>query len=64
MQNNELKKLLEEWQIYDHHGYYHESEVIAHKIKNDYNIDLENEDECNAILYKYHLIKGWEKHAE
>jgi hypothetical protein len=64
MQDNKLKKLLEEWQIYEHHGYYDESIKIANQIKKHYNIDMENENECEAILYKYHLIKGWEKYAE
>ena len=64
MQNNELKKLLEEWQNYEHHGDYDESEKIAKKLKEIYNIDMENEEECNTVLYNFHLIKGWEKYAE
>ena len=61
---NKLKNLLIDWQNYEHHGYYDESEKIAKKLKEIYNIDMENEEECNTVLYNYHLIKGWEKHAK
>ena len=63
-QNNKLKQLLIEWQNYEHHGDYDESEKIANQIKKYYNIDMNNENECDIILYKYHLIKGWEEYAE
>ena len=62
--DKELRDLLIKWQDYEHHGDYDESEKIAKKLKEVYGIDMENEEECDTILYNFKLIKGWEKYAE
>ena len=61
---DELRDLLIKWQNYEHHGDYDESKKIEEKLKYVYCIDMENEEECNNVLYNFHLIKGWEEHAK
>ena len=53
--DDNLKNLLNEWQILQHRGEFKECDKLEKEIKKIYNIDMDID--CEKYLLKYNLIK-------